>query len=63
MEQHGIPRYKTTGKADMIAVAAIIMREISDLLWMNGKKFRITIECDPETNSFTIIRHDFKESE
>lgn len=39
--------------------AAAIMRELSKQLWPNGKKFRVTIECDPETNRFKMTREDF----
>lgn len=58
MNKQTSTRMKTTGKSDAIGTAAAIMRELSKHLWMDGKKFRVTIDCDPETNRFEIIRQD-----
>lgn len=52
----------TSGKADDIGAAAAIMTYLAQHLWMDGKKFRVTIDCDPETNRFEIVRHEVNES-
>ena len=49
---------KTVGKVDAIGKAAAIMGKLSKHLWMDGKKFRVTIDCDPETGRFEIIRQE-----
>lgn len=53
---------RTRGKTENIGTAAAVMRELSRHIWMNGKKFRVTIDCDPRANQFEISRYEFNES-
>ncbi len=46
------------GKLDYMEHGAVMLFELGRLLWPSGKKFRITIECDPETGRFKASRED-----
>ncbi len=39
--------------------SAALMNELSKHLWVKGKRFRVTIDCDPEADRFVITREDF----
>ena len=52
-------RFRFTGKAGALGATAAIMGELSKQLWMDGKKFRVTIDCDTEKNGLEIVRQDF----
>lgn len=54
---------RTTGKAKYLGQSAYIMGELSKHLWMDGKKFRVTIDLDPETGRFEIVRETFDANE
>lgn len=43
------------GNADCLAHAGAVMFHLGNLLFTD-KKFRVTIECDPETGRFQICR-------
>lgn len=49
----------THGNLGLIGISAVIMQELGNLLWVNGKKFRVTIEYDPDTGSFEAKREEF----
>lgn len=46
------------GGGDLFALqyAAAVMLHLGDYLLPGGKKFRVTIECDPEIGKFTFSR-------
>lgn len=50
---HGV-----NGKLHYMEIGALMMYEIGRLLWGDNKKFRVTIECDPETGRFEAKRED-----
>ena len=47
-----------SGKLNYMEIAALMMFEIGKLLWGDDKKFRVTIECNPETGRFEARRED-----
>lgn len=50
--------YGLKGKLNYMEHGAVILYELGKLLWPNGKKFRVTIECDPEAGRFEAKRMD-----
>ncbi len=46
---------KAFGDTNCLAHAGAVMLHLGNLL-LTDKKFRITIECDPETGRFEIFR-------
>lgn len=52
-ESHGLK-----GKLHYMEHSAVVLLELGKLLWPGGKKFRVTIECDPETEQFEARRED-----
>ena len=50
---------KTMGRATTMGEGAALMGELIEYLWVKGKRFRVTIDCDPEANRFEITREDF----
>lgn len=46
---------KAFGNADCLAHAGAVMFHLGNLL-LADKKFRVTIECDPETGQFELFR-------
>ena len=53
------PEAFAPGKRRNPGKASAIMVELGKMLWMDGKKFRVTIECDPELGLFEMKRDDF----
>lgn len=52
-ESHGLK-----GKLHYMEHSAVVLLELGKLLWPSGKKFRVTIECDPEAGRFEAKRMD-----
>lgn len=52
-------RLKTTGRATTMGAGAALMNELSKHLLVKGKRFRVTIDCDPDADRFVITREDF----
>ncbi len=50
--------HRLGGKLDYIEHGAVMLFELGRLLWPSGKKFRVTIECDPETGRFEARREE-----
>ena len=53
------PEKTARGKDEILGKAGVIMSELGKMLWLDGKKFRVTIECDPELGLFEMKRDDF----
>ncbi len=53
------PKKLLRGKDEILGKAGVIMSELGKMLWLDGKKFRVTIECDPELGLFEMKRDDF----
>lgn len=53
------PKNLIRGKDEILGKAGAIMSELGKMLWIDGKKFRVTIECDPELGLFEMKRDDF----
>ncbi len=53
------PKRMLRGKDETLGKAGAIMSELGKMLWLDGKKFRVTIECDPELGLFEMKRDDF----
>ena len=47
------------GRLDRLNIACLMMMELQKLLWGYNKKFRITIECNPEMNRYEVFREDY----
>lgn len=45
------------GKQECMDHAAAVMLHLGNML-LCGKKFRVTIECDPETGRFSVKREE-----
>ncbi len=45
-----------SGLLDHMESASCVMYQLGQLLWATGEKFRVTIECDPETGIFEAKR-------
>ena len=45
-----------SGLLDHMESASCVMYQLGQLLWATGEKFRVTIECDPETGRFEAKR-------
>lgn len=52
------PKYLLRGEDEILGKAGVIMAELGKMLWIDRKKFRVTIECDPELGLFEIRRDD-----
>jgi len=50
--------YGLDGKLHCMEHGAVMLFELGRLLWPSGKKFRVTIECDPGTGRFEARRED-----
>lgn len=48
-----------TTRIDVFERFLIHMYEMSRLLWVTDKKFRVTIECDPESGQVSAKRECF----
>lgn len=46
------------GKLRYMEYGAVMLFELGKILWPGEKKFRVTIECDPETGRFEAKRED-----
>lgn len=46
------------GKLNYMEHGAVMLFELGKLLWPSGKKFRVTVECDPETGRFEAKREE-----
>lgn len=46
------------GNDDVLGKAAVILDELGKLLWTNGKKFQVVIECDPESGKMEMTRKE-----
>lgn len=53
------PKHLLRGKDEILGKAGAVMAELGKMLWVDGKKFRVTIECDPELGLFEMKRDDF----
>lgn len=56
-----LPAPKTnnlSGKVNALEYGSCLLYELGKLLWVEDKKFRVTIECDPETGRFTATREE-----
>ncbi len=38
--------------------AAAVLGELSKLLWTNGKRFQVVIDCDPTTGKVEMVRRE-----
>ncbi len=38
--------------------SAVILNELSKLLWTNGKQFQVIIDCDPESGKVEMVRRE-----
>ncbi len=38
--------------------AAAILSELSTLLWANGRRFQVIIDCDPESGKVEMVRRE-----
>ncbi len=47
-----------SGKVKVLEYGSCLLYELGKLLWVEDKKFRVTIECDPETGKFTAVREE-----
>lgn len=47
------------GRLSVLEHGIVLLHELSKLLWYEDKKFRVTIECDPDTGKFSAKREDF----
>ncbi len=47
------------GSVKALGYSSCLLHEMGKLLWVTDKKFRVTVECDPETGRFTAVREDF----
>ena len=50
--------YTVHGKDAVLGGAAAILDELSRLLWTNGKRFQVVIDCDPESGKFEMVRRE-----
>lgn len=46
------------GRLRYMQYGAVMMFELGKFLWPDGKKFRVTIECDPERGDFVAKREE-----
>ncbi len=53
-----IASHGLSGKLCYMEHGAVMLYELGRLLWPDGKKFRVTIECDPEMGRFEARRED-----
>ncbi len=50
--------HKLSGQITALEHGACLLYVLGELLWVKDKKFRVTIECDPEAKRFTAVRED-----
>lgn len=50
--------HKLSGQAVALEHGACLLYALGELLWVKDKKFRVTIECDPEAQRFIAVRED-----
>lgn len=50
---------RISGRLSLLECGITLLHELSKLLWYDDKKFRVTIECDPDAGRFSAKREDF----
>lgn len=50
--------YTVHGKDAVLGGAAAVLGELGKLLWTNGKRFQVVIDCDPESGKFEMMRRE-----
>ena len=58
IEQKEPSVYNASGRRSVLSEGVLLMRFLEQILWDNGKQFRVTIECDPEAGRFELNRED-----